>query len=164
MPPYNVSPNNTSSSNGSLTNRRYLTCYVPPRWFTLVISTKEFLIFEVSVPSRDEQDTIYKALSDYSSWVEPTLNKSAPMGFCATENGWGMFSLQTEFARAIDSKSCRISYANFGFEVREIRPVFLRFPLDRSVRVIRASLLSRQTSAMRFCMMPPWNVMAVAFL
>ncbi len=56
-----------SSNNGSYTFRRFPNSLVPPTWYTVGISTKEFLTFEVSMPSCFQQELIYKSLLDHGS-------------------------------------------------------------------------------------------------
>ncbi|VDD83595.1 unnamed protein product [Mesocestoides corti] len=115
--PASVGSSVQSSVGGSSNQRRYLASHIPPTWYTVGISTKAFLFYEFSVPTRSEQELIYKALSDYTKLPTPSWSDHKLEDFHVVANGWKAFSPQGDFAEEIAAGICRVSHVNANYQV-----------------------------------------------
>ncbi|CDI96595.2 hypothetical protein EmuJ_000022600 [Echinococcus multilocularis] len=147
QPPASSNSSSSSTPASTAVQRRFGSATVPPpHWYTLGIGTKDFLFFEISVPTQAEQELIYKALVEYSKTfalsrflvfsfpvvktpffflfsVKMAVWKRVKSGLVAfnysgsNHDGWNAFSPEEDFAKEIASGIVRVSRVNENFRV-----------------------------------------------
>ncbi|EUB58250.1 Myotubularin-related protein 9 [Echinococcus granulosus] len=145
-----ASSNSSSSSTPASTGvqRRFGSATVPPpHWYTLGIGTKDFLFFEISVPTQAEQELIYKALVEYIKMAVWKRVKSGSVAFnCSGSNhdGWNAFSPEEDFAKEIASGIVRVSRVNENFRICSTYPEANVVPASIDDEVIAEAATDRR--------------------
>ncbi|KAL5106664.1 Myotubularin-related protein 9 [Taenia crassiceps] len=145
-----VSSNSSLSSSTASTGgqRRFGSATMPPpHWYTLGIGTKDFLFFEISVPTQSEQELIYKALVEYSKLAAWNREKSGPVALdhsVSNRDGWNAFSPEEDFAKEIASGIVRVSLANENFNICSTYPEAVVVPASIDDEVIAEAAVDRR--------------------
>ncbi|VDK36114.1 unnamed protein product [Taenia asiatica] len=142
----NSSSSSTTASMGG--QRRFGSATIPPpHWYTLGIGTKDFLFFELSVPTQAEQELIYETLMEYTKmavWKRVELGLAALDCSASNRDGWDAFSPEEDFANEIASGIVRVSRVNENFRICSTYPEAVVVPASIDDEVIAEAAVDRR--------------------